>query len=111
MQRVALVLLVWIALLAISHAQKLPEKSDRVVATARLWAKVKFFHPYLAYKDIDWDAAFVQALPKIEAATTLDEYRKVVASMLAVLKDPVTGIARTFPAPRPGGTPSRDPGR
>jgi C-terminal processing protease CtpA/Prc len=99
MQRVALVLLVWLAFLANAHAEKLPGKTERVVATARAWAKVKFFHPYLAYKNIDWDAAFLQTLPKVESATTIDEYRSAVAGMLGVLKDPVTGIARIFPDP------------
>ena len=80
----------------------MPDRTERVVGAARLWAKARFFHPYLAYKDIDWDAAFVKALPKIEAATTLDQYRAALAEMLSKLGDPVTriaGVRASVPAP------------
>jgi C-terminal processing protease CtpA/Prc len=69
-----------------------PDRVDRVVGLARVWAKVKFFHPYLAYKDIDWDGAFVAALPKVEAATTEAQYRAALAGLVAVLHDPVTHV-------------------
>ena len=38
---------------------------DRLVALAKLWAAVKYFHPYLAYRDnIHWDAALVRAISR-----------------------------------------------
>src|SRR5687768_4942774 len=84
---VALVMLVGIA-----DAQPMPDRAERLVGAARVWAKAKFFHPYLAYKDIDWDAALVAAIPKVEAATTIDQYRAAIAEMLAKLGDPITRI-------------------
>jgi hypothetical protein len=43
---------------------------DRLIGIAKLWAAVKFFHPYLAYRDnIDWDAALIKAIPRVDAAT------------------------------------------
>ena len=85
--------IVAIAVLAsVAEAQPMPDRTERLVGAARLWAKAKFFHPYLAYKDIDWDGAFVAAIPKIEAATTIDQYRAALDGMLAKLGDPVTRI-------------------
>jgi hypothetical protein len=70
--------LVAIAMLAgVAAAEPMPDRTARVVGAARVWAKAKFFHPYLAYKDLDWDAAFVKALPKIEAAATIDQYSAI----------------------------------
>jgi len=85
-------------LVGTAHAQPMPDRTERVVGAARLWAKAKFFHPYLAYRDIDWDAAFVLALPKIEAAATIDQYKTALGEMLAALGDPVTRIAEAAPA-------------
>ena len=91
--------IVAVAILASSaHAQPMPDRTERVVGAARLWAKAKFFHPYLAYRDIDWDAAFVRALPKIEAAATIHQYKSALGEMLAALGDPVTRIAEAAPA-------------
>jgi len=67
------------------------------MATARLWGTVKYFHPYLAYRKIDWDKALVDALPTIRAASNASDYAKALGVMLDALKDPVT-IARVGPA-------------
>ena len=105
--------LVAIAFLAgTAHAQPVSDRIERVIGAARVWSKAKFFHPYLAYKDIDWDGAFVRALPKIEAASTTAQYKAAINEMLAQLGDPVTrigdppaaasakiGEAVTWPAP------------
>ncbi|MDQ2775397.1 MAG: hypothetical protein M3Y57_10855 [Acidobacteriota bacterium] len=66
----------------------LPSEQDRLIAAGRLWVTVKYFHPHLAYrKDIDWDKALVEALPKIRAAHTEDEYSVAVRAMLDRLGD------------------------
>jgi C-terminal processing protease CtpA/Prc len=76
-----------------AFAEPLPDQTERVLGLGRVWAKVKFYHPYLAYKDIDWDAALLAALPKVEAAATTEDYRKAVQGMLAALSDPVTRVS------------------
>src|SRR5262249_12190446 len=67
--------------------------TKRLAAFARVWVAVKHFHPYLAYKDIDWDGALVKAVPQVKAAHTPNEYRQAVGNLLLVLNDPVTKIA------------------
>jgi C-terminal processing protease CtpA/Prc len=71
----------------------------RLLATARLWVTVKFFHPFLAYRPVlDWDRALVDALPGIVAAKSPAEYQAAVNSMLDALHDPET-FARLTAAP------------
>src|ERR1043165_9994884 len=48
----------------------------RLSGLARLWGAVKYFHPYLAYKDIDWDKALIYTIPKVNAARTRILYKK-----------------------------------
>jgi hypothetical protein len=66
---------------------------DRLTALAKLWAAVEYFHPSLAYRDdIDWDAALVKAIPKVNAAKTPADYSAAVKGMLAELGDPATRV-------------------
>lgn len=85
-------------------AQSTTSEQDRLIATARLWATVKYFHPYLAYRDIDWDKALVNALPRIRAAGSAADYAKALSAMLDVLHDPITNarIGRADIAPEAG---------
>lgn len=98
-RRVAtIVALLAIAIAPRARAEPLPDGTERVIGLGRVWAKVKFFHPYLAYKDLDSDAALVAAIPRAEAATTVAQYRAAVHGMLAALGDPVTCVVDE-PAP------------
>jgi len=60
---------------------------ERLVGLAKVWGAVKFFHPYLAYREIDWDKALVETIPKVNAAKTPQEYEAAVNSMLVALGD------------------------
>ena len=83
-------------------------QTERLAALGKLWGAVKFFHPFLAYRDIDWDGALVKAIPRVKAARTPADYRMAIAGMLEVLGDPATRVemmsaepppARAAPAP------------
>jgi C-terminal processing protease CtpA/Prc len=63
---------------------------DRLVAVAKTWATVKYFHPYLANRPIDWDKALLEALPGIRSARDAAEYKSAVNAMLSALGDPLT---------------------
>ncbi|MDB4969424.1 MAG: hypothetical protein JWN44_5113 [Myxococcales bacterium] len=87
-----------------------PPRTDRTARLAKLckvWGTVKFLHPWLWTRQIDWDAALLRALPRARAATTDDDLAASVSGMLGELHDPVTRVApaeRPRPAtPRPGG--------
>lgn len=68
------------------------QRLERLVKLAELWGEVKFLHPGLATRELDWDAALLEALPKVEAATDSSAYRAAVAGMLVRLGDPVTRV-------------------
>ena len=59
----------------------------RLAGLAKVWGAVKFFHPYLAYREIDWDKALIEALPKVNSTKTPQEYEAAVNHMLAMLND------------------------
>jgi C-terminal processing protease CtpA/Prc len=81
-----------------------PEKLrvERLARLGKVWGTVRYVHPYLAYQEIDWDAALIKAIPKVEAAKTKDDYVAAIGEMLATLNDPATGVV----APRMPGKPA-----
>ena len=42
----------------------------RLAGLCELWGVAKYFHPYLAYKSIDWDEALIKTIPRINKAKT-----------------------------------------
>ncbi|HEU4507978.1 MAG TPA: S41 family peptidase [Pyrinomonadaceae bacterium] len=76
-----------------AHAQTSKSEDprlSRLAGLAKVWGTVKYFHPYLAYRNIDWDKALVEAIPKVNAAKTPQEYQAAINQMLAVLNDSST---------------------
>jgi C-terminal processing protease CtpA/Prc len=63
---------------------------ERLVDLCKLWGAIKFFHPYLAYRDIDWDAALIKTLPKVSAAASSTEFKSAIDYLLSFLDDPAT---------------------
>jgi hypothetical protein len=107
-RRRVLVLTSLLLLLRIAPASaQTPSDTDRLVRVAKLWGTVRFLHPYLAYKEIDWEEALVKAIPKVRSARTSQEYAGAVREMLGALGDPATQ-ARPAPAPPPPGELSRE---
>lgn len=76
----------------------------RIAELGRLWSDLEVFHPYLAYRDIDWDAALVAAVTKIDGGSDSEAYASVVQEMLDTLDDPATRVL----APARHGEPSDD---
>lgn len=71
------------------------QRIERLISLCKLWGKVKYFHPSLAYRtDIDWDAALVKTIPKVNDAKTSAEFADALQSMLDVLGDSATRIMR-----------------
>jgi C-terminal processing protease CtpA/Prc len=100
LRRQHIVLSASLFLVCISAAGQETE-AGRLIAAGKLWTSVKYFHPWLAYRDIDWDAAWVQAYPKIKSATDRQMYAEAVERMLAPLADPITRLVLS-PAPASG---------
>ncbi|MBI3791203.1 MAG: hypothetical protein HY275_10040 [Gemmatimonadetes bacterium] len=71
-----------------------PSRADRLATLGRVWSAAAYFHPFLAHRDLDWDAAFVAAYRRMHGALTTDEFAQVVERMLATLGDPATRVSR-----------------
>src|SRR5512145_56297 len=63
----------------------------RLAGLARVWGAVKFFHPYLAYQDVDWDKALIETIPRVNAAKSPEEYNAAINHLLSFLNDKNTG--------------------
>lgn len=63
------------------------KRIQRLATLAKIWGEVKFIHPYIAYRSIDWDRALINAIPKVNAARTAEEYSEAINLMLGELKD------------------------
>jgi C-terminal processing protease CtpA/Prc len=62
----------------------------RLVGLAKVWGTVKYFHPFLAYRDIDWDKALIETIPRVNAAKTPQDYQAALNQLLVVLNDKST---------------------
>jgi hypothetical protein len=107
-KRLALILLVLSIFCQSTHAQPSAEDARiaRLMGLAKVWGAVKYFHPYLAYRDVDWDKALIDTIPKVNAAKTPQDYQAALNQMLAVLNDKSTRAdldteTKTTPATAP----------
>jgi hypothetical protein len=67
-------------------------QTRRLVGLARVWGYVKYVHPAMATATLDWDAALVRALPRVESAASEEDYRKAIGGLLSELRDPATRV-------------------
>lgn len=100
--RAVAVVVVVLSNLLLGFAQQTAGESariDRLVALAKLWAAVKYFHPYLAYRnDIDSDGALVKAIPRVNAARCQPIIRRM--PRMSLLSALVTGRGVLTPRAR-----------
>ena len=66
---------------------KLSPDTQRLIEIGRIWVTAEYFHPYLGYKNIDWDAALINSLPKIRSARNNADLVSALNAMLAPLED------------------------
>ncbi|MBV8828258.1 MAG: hypothetical protein JO108_03425 [Acidobacteriaceae bacterium] len=83
---------IFVLLTASAASAQTPANDDatRLIAVGKLWVTIKYFHPYLAYKNVNWDEALVHSLPAIRAANDPAAYAAALNFMLRNLGDPGT---------------------
>ena len=89
---------------ALAGAQAGPADSiriERLAALGRLWVSLQYFHPYLAYRRIDWDAALGAAVPKLSVGADRAAWAGAVQGMLDVLGDSTTRLKPVPPQEAP----------
>lgn len=75
-----------------------PAQIERVAKLSELCGHIRFFHPYLGYKPINWDSAFAATAPLVANAKTDEETVAAIRQLLAVLNDDAT-TAELTPKP------------
>ena len=50
------------------------EQINRLADAGKVWGYIKYYHPYLQYKDISWDSVFAATVPDILAAKSKADY-------------------------------------
>lgn len=75
-----------------TFAQTETKRIERLEGLARVWGTVKYFHPYLATRAVDWDKALIETIPRVNAAKNATEYRAAIGQMLSVLNDKNTFV-------------------
>jgi len=86
--------IIFILLIQFSFSQSTltKEQNNRLAQAGKLWGYIKYYHPYLQYRDISWDSAFAATVPDILEAKNEADYEKSIIKFLGVLKDPVTAV-------------------
>jgi len=75
---------------------------ERLASLIRLWGTIRFFHPYVASRPIDWDSAFTSAVQPTANAASRDDFVQAISAMLALLGDSETRVlADDAPVPLP----------
>lgn len=74
-----------------------PEQVQRLAQLSKLYGHIKYFHPYLGYRNINWDSAFAAAAPRLIYAGSEQEQASAIQRMLDALTDPVTKVILSNP--------------
>jgi C-terminal processing protease CtpA/Prc len=86
------ILLILLAQFAFSQSSLNRDQINRLADAGKVWGYIKYYHPYLQYKNISWDSAFAATVPDILAAKNKDDYEKCVENLFSVINDPVTAV-------------------
>lgn len=74
------------------YRDELPEE-ERIAGLARYWAEVRSnFANFDQVPELDWDAAFLETLPKVRGARATADYYRVLMVLNARLRDGHTNI-------------------
>ena len=85
---------------ALTSAWDAPLTEDqRVAGLSRAWSEAKYnFVNFDLVPDLDWDALYLQTLPRVRAATTNEAYYKEMQAFYARLNDGHTSVFPTADA-------------
>ena len=59
------IILILLIQYSFSQSTLTKEQNNRLAQAGKLWGYIKYYHPYLQYKDISWDSAFTAIVPDI----------------------------------------------
>ena len=68
-------------------------QDEKIAGLTRFWAEAKYnFAWFEKVPDLDWDATYIEYLPKVRASRSTFEYYRLLMQFAALLKDAHTGV-------------------
>jgi len=68
-------------------------EDEKIAGLTRFWAEAKYnFAWFEKVPDLDWDATYIEYLPKVRASRSTFEYYRLLMQFAALLKDAHTGV-------------------
>ena len=68
-------------------------ENEKIAGLSKFWSEVKYnFINFPLVPDLDWDAAYVEYLPRVRQTTSTLDYYRVLQEMCAKLKDAHTNV-------------------
>ena len=87
-----LILLLFFGSFSFAQQSLTTEQINRLADAGKIYGYVKYFHPFLQYKDLNWDSAFAANVEYIIKAKNKDEYATVLKKLFSCLDDGITTI-------------------
>jgi len=88
-------LLLIVSSFSFSQQSLTKEQINRLADAGKVYGIVKYFHPYLQYKTLNWDSVFAANVEGLIGSKSKEEYGDVMQRMLSVLNDNLTCVVST----------------
>src|SRR6478672_10847522 len=72
------ILLLFVGDLSFAQSSLTATQINRLADAGKVYGYIKYFHPFLQYKDINWDSAFAVNVQGIIDAKTKQEYAAIL---------------------------------
>jgi hypothetical protein len=79
-----LILSLVISSVSFSQQSYTKDQINRLADAGKVWGYIKYYHPYLQYKKINWDSAFAALVPDILIARNKNDYEKCLVRLLSI---------------------------
>lgn len=72
---------------SLSDPTGVPPLGERMLALAKFWGTIRYFHPYEPLNDRKWDDALAEFVPVFAAAETREAYERAVLLLMTRIDD------------------------
>jgi C-terminal processing protease CtpA/Prc len=87
-----LALLLLVSCFSFAQRQSTTEQINRLADAGKVYGYIKYFHPLLQHKKINWDSAFAANVEGIIEARNKEQYADVIQKILSTLSDGLTTV-------------------
>jgi carboxyl-terminal processing protease len=85
MKRATLLLFTILILGKMSFGQGEITQTEKLVATAKVWGFLKYYHPRVADGEFNWDEQLIEVLPKVRVTTDKKEFSNIILKWIESL--------------------------